>query len=181
MAEEQNPAQTPGLGEADAGMGAAAGDQAQRQFTLQKQYMKDASFEVPNAPQIFQETGKPEYKMNLAQRVAELGENLHEVVLTLTITATMGEKTIYLVEVHESGVFHIAGFSEQEQTVLINTMCPHYLFPYARSAINGMVTEGGFPPPPIQPVNFDQVYASRVQQSQQGAAEGGEAEEAPAA
>ena len=150
----------------------AAGDN--RQFNLQRQYLRDASFELPNAPQIFNESGKPEFAVNLQQKVADLGENLYEVVLTLTITTTIAEKTVYLSEVHQGGIFLINGFNEQEQHALVNTMCPHYLFPYARATAMAQITDAGFPPPPIQPVNFDQVYAQRVAQAQQQAESGNE-------
>lgn len=148
--------------------------EAGAQFLIQKLYSKDVSFEVPNAPQIFQENGQAEVKMSLAQRVNELGDNTHEVVLTITVTATIGEKTAYLVEVAQAGIFLITGFHEQATHAVMNTLCPTTLFPYARQAISSLVAEGGFPPLVLQPVNFDQLYAQRMQQlmqeQEQGAA-----------
>lgn len=137
------------------------------QFLIQKLYSKDVSFEVPNAPQIFQENGQAEVKMSLAQRVNELGDNTHEVVLTITVTATIGEKTAYLVEVAQAGIFQVSGFNEQATHAVMNTLCPTTLFPYARQAISSLVAEGGFPPMVLQPVNFDQLYAQRMQQLMQ--------------
>jgi preprotein translocase subunit SecB len=134
------------------------------QFQIQKLYMKDVSFELPNAPEIFQEPGQADVKMSLAQRVDDLGENLHEVVLTITITATVGEKTAYLAEVAQAGIFLISGFNEQATHAVMNTMCPNTLFPYARQTISGLVTEGGFPPLTLQPVNFEQLYTQRMQE-----------------
>jgi preprotein translocase subunit SecB len=153
MAEEQNsnPIMTPEEGSA-------------AQFQIQKLYTKDVSFEIPGAPQIFQEEGQADVKMSLAQRVEELGENLHEVVLTVTVTATAGEKTAYLVEVAQAGIFLLAGFEEQAAHAVMNTMCPNTLFPYARQSISTLVTDGGFPPLVLQPVNFEQLYAQRMQQ-----------------
>ena len=160
MAEEQNvnPA-------TDAEEVAAA------QFMLQKLYTKDVSFELPNAPEVFKEQGQADVKMNLAQRVDELGDDMQEVVLTVTVTATMGERTAYLAEVAQAGIFLISGFDEQTTHAVINTMCPSTLFPYARRTISALVTEGGFPPLILQPVNFDQLYAQRMQElsKQQGA------------
>lgn len=153
MAEEQNldPVMTP--------------DQhASAQFQIQKLYTKDVSFELPNAPQIFQENGQADVKMSLAQRVEELGDNLSEVVLTVTVTATVGEKTAYLVEVAQAGIFLVSGFNEQSMHAVMNTMCPTTLFPYARQVISSLVAEGGFPPLVLQPVNFDMLYAQRMQQ-----------------
>jgi preprotein translocase subunit SecB len=164
MTEEQNQ-----------GQAAPAGENASAQFLIQKLYTKDVSFEVPNAPQIFQDAGQADVKMSLSQRVEELGENQFETVLTVTITATVGDKTAYLAEVAQAGIFTIAGFNEQARHAVINTMCPSTLFPYARQALTSLVADGGFPPLPLQPVNFEQLYAHRIQQlreEQQGAAAG---------
>jgi preprotein translocase subunit SecB len=153
MAEEQNqePVMNPD-------------ENAAAQFQIQKLYSKDVSFELPNAPQIFQEEGQADVKMSLAQRVESLDDNLHEVVLTVTVTATVGEKTAYLVEVAQAGIFLVAGFNEQASHAVMNTMCPNTLFPYARQLIATLVSDGGFPPLVLQPVNFEQLYAQRMQQ-----------------
>lgn len=153
MAEEQN--QQPQINTESGTAG---------QFQIQKLYTKDVSFEMPNAPQVFQEEGQAEVKMNLSQRVEGLGDNLHEVVLTVTVTATLGEKTAYLVEVAQAGIFLVAGFNEQATHALMNTMCPGTLFPYARQTISSLIADGGFPPLTLQPVNFEQLYAQRMQQ-----------------
>ncbi len=153
MAEEQNEV-------------AASQETQQAQFQLQKLYTKDVSFEIPNAPQVFQEDGQVEIKMNLAQKVETLAENVHEVNLTVTVTASLGEKTAYLVEVQQAGIFSIAGLDDQSQHAAINTLCPHTLFPYARRVITDLVAEGGFPPLVLQPINFDQIYAQRLQEAQ---------------
>ncbi len=161
MAEEQN-----------ANPGMSAEEVVPAQFLIQKLYVKDVSFELPNAPEIFQEQGQSDVKMSLAQRVDDLGENLHEVVLTVTVTATLGEKTAYLAEVAQAGIFHITGFRDQQLHAVMNILCPSALFPYARRAISDLVGDGGFPPLTLQPVNFEQLYAQRVQGliKQQGAA-----------
>ena len=140
--------------------------QQQAQFQLQKLYVKDVSFEVPNSPQVFQEEGKVEIKMNLAQRVENLAEGVHEVVLTVTVTASQGDKTAYLAEVQQAGIFTINGLNEQATHAALNTLCPHTLFPYARRSITDLVADGGFPPLVLQPINFDQVYAQRMQEAQ---------------
>ena len=145
---------------------AAAEDQQQQaQFQLQKLYMKDVSFELPNAPQIFQDDGQVEIKMNLAQRVEALAEGVHEVVLTVTVTANLAEKTAYLAEVQQAGIFAISGLNEQATHAAVNTLCPHTLFPYARRAITDLVADGGFPPLVLQPIKFDQIYAQRMQEA----------------
>ena len=153
MAEEQN-------------QDVAAEQQQQAQFQLQKIYLKDASFELPNAPQVFQEDGQVEIKMNLAQKVEKLAEGVQEINLTVTVTATIGEKTAYLAEVQQAGIFAITGLNEQSEHAAINTLCPHTLFPYARRVITDLVADGGFPPLVLQPINFDQIYAQRMQEAQ---------------
>jgi len=140
--------------------------QQQAQFQLQKIYVKDVSYEVPNAPQVFQEDGQVEIKMNLAQKVENLAEGVHEVVLTVTVTASLGEKTAYLAEVQQAGIFSIKGLNEQATHAALNTLCPHTLFPYARRAITDLVADGGFPPLVLQPINFDQIYSQRMQEAQ---------------
>jgi preprotein translocase subunit SecB len=157
MAEEQNQA-------------AAQEEEQQAQFQLQKLYVKDVSFELPSAPQIFQEDGQVEIKLNLSQKVEELTENVHEVVLTVTVTATLDDKTAYLVEVQQAGIFAITGLPEQGRHAALNTLCPGTLFPYARRLITDLVADGGFPPLVLQPINFDQIYAQRMQEAQVNAA-----------
>jgi len=154
MADEQNQA------------AATEEQQQQAQFQLQKIYVKDVSFEIPNAPQVFQDDGQVEIKLNLAQKVEALAEGVQEVVLTVTVTATLGEKTAYLVEVQQAGIFSITGLNEQSEHAAINTLCPHTLFPYVRRVITDLVADGGFPPLVLQPINFDQIYAQRMQEAQ---------------
>ena len=143
------------------------------QFQIQKLYTKDVSFELPNAPQVFQDEGQADVKMSLSQRVETLGNDLHEVLLTVTVTATVGEKTAYLAEVAQAGIFLVRGFNEQATHAVMNTMCPGTLFPYARQVITGLIAGGGFPPLTLQPVNFDQLYAQRMQQMMDEQRQGG--------
>jgi preprotein translocase subunit SecB len=168
MAEEQN--QDP----------IASGEEViSAQFQIQKLYAKDVSFELPNAPQIFQENGQADVKMSLSQRVEELGDNLHEVILTITVTATVDEKTAYLAEVAQAGIFLISGFPEQATHAVVNIKCPEALFPYARQTIGSLVADGGFPPLTLQPLNFEQLYAQRLQQLQEEQSQEGGAAAAP--
>jgi len=158
-----------------------ADDVAAAQFQIQKLYAKDVSFESPNAPQIFKDAGQADVKMSLAQRVDDLGEDLQEVILTVTVTATIDDKTAYLAEVAQAGIFMISGFNEQAAHAVLNTLCPSTLFPYARRAISDLVSDGGFPPLTLQPVNFEQLYGQRMQEmaQQQAGAEPGAADVEP--
>jgi preprotein translocase subunit SecB len=164
MTEEQNQGPT-----------AAQSDGAgQQQLALQRIYTKDVSFEIPNAPAVFNEQGQAEVKLNLGQRAEELDGDLAEIVLTVTVTASIGEKTAYLAEVAQGGIFLIKGFNEQQKHAIVNTFCPNTLFPYARAAITNLVADGGFPPLTLQPMNFEQLYAQRMQQmaAEQGQSNG---------
>jgi preprotein translocase subunit SecB len=142
----------------------ADGQAGQPQLVLQKIYVKDVSFEAPNAPQIFQEIDdrdQPQVQLNLGQKATDLGNSLYEVVLSLTLTCTVGQRTAYLAEVEQAGLFGIAGFDEADHAGIIGSYCPNLLFPYARQVISGLVLEGGFPPFLLQPINFDALFAEQ--------------------
>ena len=145
--------------------------QAGPTLSVQKLYVKDASFEIPNAPMIFQEQAQPQISLNLAQRVNNFADGLYEVVLTVTVTCKVGEKTAYLAEVQQAGVFGLAGFNANDLQAVLATYCPHTLYPYARQVVSDLILAGGFPPFLLQPINFEQVYAdSMAQRAQQGEA-----------
>lgn len=142
---------------------AAAGaqtDDQKRQFALQRLYLKDMSFETPNAPEIFKAvTGDPDVNLNLRNAHSELGDDAYEVVLHLSVHAKVEDRSLFLVELDQAGIFIIKGYTEAERKQLLGTYCPTTLFPYAREAISGTVSKGGFPPLVLQPINFDALYA----------------------
>ena len=163
---------------------AAAGDTVaqQAQFTVEKIYVKDVSFEAPNAPAVFTEQGQPQLNMNLNQKVARLEGDLFEVVLGVTLTCTLGDKTVDLAEVEQAGIFGLTGFDDRNLDMMLGTYCPNVLFPYVRQSVSDLITNGGFPPFYMQPINFEALYAEGLRrraeaQSQQAAAlpEGGNA------
>lgn len=137
--------------------GAAAEQQAQ--FTIQKIYVKDVSFEVPNSPQIFNEPGQPQLELNLNQKVARVADGLFEVVLAVTVTCKLADKTVYLAEVHQAGLFGLGGFDDRTLDMMLGTYCPNVLFPYVRQTVGDLVANGGFPPFYLQPINFEAIYA----------------------
>jgi len=137
--------------------GAAGADQAQ--FSIQKIYVKDVSFEVPGAPQVFSEPGQPQLELNLNQKVGRVGEGLFEVVLGITLTCKLEDKTIYLAEIQQAGLFGLAGFDDRTLDMMLGTYCPNVLFPYARQFLGDLVAQGGFPPFYLQPINFEALYA----------------------
>lgn len=139
----------------------------QGQFTIQKIYCKDVSFETPNSPAIFGEAKwEPEVNVQLNSRAAKLENDMQEVVLTVTITAKAGDKVAYLAEVQQAGIFVVKDFEEGQMSHLLGSFCPNILFPYVREAISDMVTRGGFPQMLLAPVNFDALYAQHMAQQQ---------------
>ena len=138
-------------------------------FTVEKIYVKDVSFESPNSPVIFNENVQPELQLNLNQKVQRLSDNAFEVVLGVTLTCKAGDKTAYVAEVEQAGVFGLIGLEPQAIDVLLGTQCPNILFPYVRSTISELVQAGGFPPFYLQPINFDGLYAETLRQRQQQA------------
>ena len=147
--------------------GASAGDNS-AQLSLQKVYVKDASFEVPGAPHIFQEQGQPQVQLNLSQQVGSLAENVYEVVLTVTVTCKLAEKTAYLAEVQQAGVFGMSGFDMNNRDAVLATYCPNVLFPYARQIVSDLIQNGGFPPFLLQPINFEALYAEQMRRRADG-------------
>ncbi|RMH93170.1 protein-export chaperone SecB [Lysobacter pythonis] len=133
-------------------------------FSVEKIYTRDVSFESPNAPQMFNEQGQPDLSMNLNQRVTQLNDNAFEVVLGVTLTCKLGEKTAYLAEVQQAGVFGLAGFDPAGLDAMLGAHCPAVLYPYARAAISELVGNGGYPPFQLQPINFDALYAEGLRQ-----------------
>ena len=153
----------------------AVTDQAQQgaSFSVEKIYTRDVSFESPNAPAMFNEQGQPDLSMNLNQRVTQLNDSgAFEVVLGVTLTCKVGDKTAYLAEVQQAGVFGLAGFDPAGLEAMLGAHCPAVLYPYARAAISDLVGNGGFPPIQLQPINFDALYAEGLRQRAEQAAQG---------
>ena len=133
-------------------------------FTVEKIYVKDVSFEVPGAPAIFTENVQPELPLPLTQRVQRLGETAFDVVLGVTLTCKAGDKTAYVAEVQQAGIFGLMGLEAQAVDVLLGTQCPNILFPYVRQLVSDLVQAGGFPPFFLQPINFEALYAESLRQ-----------------
>jgi len=146
-----------------------------QQFHLQKIYLKDISFETPNSPAIFTEKWEPQVNVELQTSGTPLAENIHEVILSVTVTVKVGENTAYLAEVHQAGVFTLAGFAEQEMPNLLGSYCPNVLFPFAREAVADLVTKGGFPQMLLAPVNFDALLNQHLQEQKNPQGSGEEA------
>lgn len=151
-------------------------EEAAQQFNIQKIYTKDISFESPNSPEIFAMPDfKPEINVQINTGNKKLGDNTYEAVLTITITAKQEDKTAYLVEIQQAGVFDISGFDDVTLGGMLGAFCPETLFPFAREVASDLVTKGGFPQLLLQPINFSAIYQQHLQQQQTEAAEQGTA------
>jgi len=149
------------------------------QFAIQRVYTKDVSFETPNSPAIFQKDWKPEVKLDIDTRSAKLADDTYEVVLSLTVTATIENQTAFLAEVQQAGIFTIGNLPDAQLAHTIGAFCPTTLFPYARETVANLVSRGSFPQLNLAPVNFEALFASYVQQ-RAAQAEAAAAAEAPA-
>ena len=139
-------------------------------FAIEKIYVKGLSLEIPNAPAVFLESESPEVDIQLQTGVQRLGEDVFEVALTVTVTAKLAEKTVFLVEVGQGGIFRVRNVPEENLDPLLSIACPNILFPYVREVVSDLVSRAGFSPVILQPVNFEALYASRLQQEQEASA-----------
>ncbi len=141
--------------------------QAEQQFIIERIYVKDISFEAPNSPAVFTENWEPDTNLNLNTQVNPLGEDHYEVELHVTVSVKNKEgKTAFLVEVIQAGAFLIKGYPQDQLGHLLASYCPSNLFPYAREVISNLVSKGSFPEMHLSPINFDALYAQRLQEEQ---------------
>ena len=130
-----------------------------RTFALQKIYLKDCSFESPNAPAIFAEQWNPGIQLNMHTTSSLVAENAHEVVLHTTLEAKLGDKVALLIEVQQAGIFQIVDASEEELKSLLACRCAEILYPFSRQVISDLATQGGFPQLLLQPMDFEELFA----------------------
>lgn len=162
MAESQSA--TPAPATAPSGNGASA------QMSIDRIYVKDLSLENPGAPQSFQLTDAPQVEVGLRTRGEQIAPDVYECVLTLTVTARVSERTIFLVEASQAGVFGIRGVAQEQLQPILAIHCPAVLFPYARETIANAVTRAGFPPVHLAPINFEVLYQQQLAKAQQAGA-----------
>lgn len=153
------------------------------QFALQRIFLKDSSFESPRSPQVFQNKWSPKINFDIKTRSNKVQDDFFEVVLVLTVEAKLDDQTAFLVEVHQAGIFTAKDFDDAQLEQILATVCPNILFPYAREAVDGLVTKGSFPALMLSPINFDALYAQQKQaqaQKSSGNGAGSAASEPPA-
>ena len=147
----------------------AAHDEQNPQFSLQRIYVRDLSFEAPKSPEIFRQEWSPSVAMDLNTRQKNLDGDFYEVVLTLSVTVKNGEETAFIAEVQQAGIFLIKGLDAASMSHTLGAFCPNILFPYARETLDSLVVRGSFPALMLAPVNFDALYAQELQRIQQAA------------
>jgi preprotein translocase subunit SecB len=138
-------------------------------FSIEKIYVKDLSLEVPGAPQVFLEQAQPEIDMQLSSEAKTVDEGYYDCVLTVTVTAKVADKTLFLVEVAQAGIFQIRDVPAEDLDPILGVACPNILFPYARETVSNLVNRAGFPPVLLSPINFEALYMQqRAQQAEAG-------------
>jgi len=149
----------------------AAAPQPQVQFSIQKIYLKDMSFETPMGVKVFQQPWNPKLNQQLQTQGTKIDDQHHDVVLMMTLQAVFGEagkeETAFIVEIQQAGIFQIVADNRALEQHIINTTCPSILLPYAREAVDNVVVKGGFPPIALPPINFDVLYQQALAQQQQ--------------
>jgi len=132
------------------------------QVSVEKIYVKDLSLENPGAPQTFRLSEAPSIEIGLRTRADQIEPDVYECVMTVTVTATAGDRTVFLVEVAQAGIFSVQGTTEETLQPVLAMHCPAMLFPYARQAIAHATMLAGFPPVQLQPINFEALYAQQL-------------------
>lgn len=144
-------------------------EQQEQQFALQRIYVKDVSFESPQGVEAFTQQWQPQIHQELSTSTQRMDENLYEVVLTVTVTGKVDDKTVFLVEVQQAGIFALGGFSDEQLRQVMGVHCPNILFPYARTMIDSLMVAGTLPPLLLPAINFEAMFQQAVAQQQQAA------------
>ncbi len=143
----------------------AAQEQAQQPgFGIEKIYVKDVSLEIPHAPQIFTDRTQPQVSIELGNFAQQIEENVFEVAIKVTVTSKIADKTVFLVEVTQAGIFQISNVPAENIELIVGITCPNILFPYARESVSDLVVRAGFQPVLLNPINFEALFAQQKQQ-----------------
>jgi len=161
MADDHNEPQQPGSKQ----------QQNPASFQIEKVYVKDLSLEIPNAPQVFVQQAQPQLEVQIHTESAQFAEGYFEASVSATVTAKAGERTLFLAEAVQAGIFSVRNVSAEELDPLLGVACPTILFPYLRETISDLITRGGFPAVLLSPVSFESLYVQRLRE--QGQAQGG--------
>ena len=147
----------------------AAQENKQPAFNIEKIYVKDLSLEIPHAPHIFLERESPQIDVQLSTQTETIEADVYEVMITNTVTAKVGEKVMFLIEVKQAGIFRLSNLPDEDMEPVLAVMCPNILFPYLREIVSSTTVRAGFAPVMLNPVNFDTLYQQHKQQQAQAA------------
>jgi preprotein translocase subunit SecB len=136
-------------------------------FNIEKLYVKDISVEIPNAPAVFMEREAPQIDVNMSTESRGLGNDIFHSSITVTITSKIGDKTMFLVECTQAGIFRIQNVPKDQLPMVLGIGCPNIVFPYLRETVSDVITRAGFPPLLLNPVNFEALFAQQQAQQQQ--------------
>ena len=142
--------------------------EVQPTFQIEKIYVKDLSLEIPNAPQVFLQAEQPQLEVQINSEAAQFADGMFEVTVAVTVTARAGERTVFLAEAVQAGIFAVRNVPQADLEPLLGVACPNILYPYVRETISDLVTRGGLPPVLLAPVSFEALYAQRAQQKSGG-------------
>ncbi|MBX3619426.1 MAG: protein-export chaperone SecB [Rhizobacter sp.] len=140
-------------------------------FQIQRVYLKDLSLEQPNSPQILLEQAQPQVDINLNLAAAPVADGVYEVSVTATVTTTVSDKTLFLVEAKQAGIFEIRNIPDEQLQPIIGIACPQIVYPYLRAVVSDVCTRAGFPPVVLAEVNFQAMYEAQQQQQAAGGAQ----------
>ena len=157
------------MAKADNATNEATEQNAQPGFAIEKLYVKDASLEIPNAPQIFTDRTAPQVNVELGNAAQKLDEGIYEAAIKVTVTAKIGDKVAFLVEVTQAGIFAIRNVPEDNLEMIMGITCPNILFPYAREVVSDLVTRAGFAAVLLNPINFEALFMQQKQQAENAA------------
>jgi preprotein translocase subunit SecB len=144
-------------------------DTQQPVFNIEKIFVKDLSVEVPNAPAIYLEREAPQIDINMSTSSQALGDDIYNTSITVTVTAKIGEKSMFLVECTQGGIFRIQNVPQDQIPMVLGIGCPNIVFPYLRETVSDVVIRAGFPPLLLNPVNFEALFLQQQQAQQQQA------------
>ncbi|MCD6048420.1 MAG: protein-export chaperone SecB [Gammaproteobacteria bacterium] len=142
-------------------------------FSIQRVYLKDCSFEVPHSPEIFRIEWQPNVEFELQILTQALADDVFEVIVAGTVTATVDKKVAFLAEVKQAGIFTLKNIPEEQMPLLLNIVCPNILFPYFRETVSSLTARGTFPQLTLDPINFEALYQQRLAQQATGNADEG--------
>lgn len=141
-------------------------------FQIQRLYLKDLSLEQPNSPQILLEQAAPQVDINLALGAGPIAEGIYEVTVTATVTTKVNDKTLFLVEAKQAGIFEIRNIPEEQLQQIIGIACPGIVYPYLRAIVSDVCTRAGFPPVLLTEVNFQAMFEQQRAQAAAAAGNG---------